>query len=126
MLFRIHTARWAGLIPLLSLVLVISAVAPCSLIERAAASLCTEQPVGGPGANGEAAAGGHAEAEALQADAQLGHVDCCDGCLTCCVSYTEALALGPLARVGVSRLPRFFVEQRPLGSMLSIWRPPRR
>lgn len=123
---QMNARRYTGLIHLLVAVLLFSAVAPCGLIELAAASVCTgaspaveHVPKNGPAADEPTGASAAGE------EAGLACFDCCVGCLTCCASYTEALASGPLAPAGATKLPGFFMKQGPLGTLLSIWRPPR-
>lgn len=53
------------------------------------------------------------------------HLDCCDGCLTCCASYTAAPAPKPLVLLDTAVQARSFADQEPSGSPFSIWHPPR-
>lgn len=123
---QMNAKRYDRLIYLLALVLLFSTLAPCSLIELAAESLGTEEPVSVDYASEEGAATEESADESVaMEEAGLVHLDCCAGCLTCCASYVETPSLGPLALAGVTKLSGFFIEQRPLGSTLSIWHPPR-
>ncbi|HMB89947.1 MAG TPA: hypothetical protein VKP65_03815 [Rhodothermales bacterium] len=120
------TKHYKSLIHLLALALLFCAVVPCDLIELAAVSSGTEPPFAKDHVFKSGSTVDESGGElAVSAAVKLVHVDCCAGCLMCCTSYTETQALGLLTLSGTTKLKDFFMAQAPLGSPLSIWRPPR-
>lgn len=127
---QINAKRFAGLTRLLVLVLIFSTAAPCGLIEVAAASFCTGSLVESLSMVEQSSTDGPISDEAPAAseagnEAEPVHLDCCDGCLMCCASYTAAPAPKPLVLLDAVVQPRSFADQVPSGSPFSIWHPPR-
>lgn|SRR5690606_33805062 len=104
--------RHPGLVNGLLLLLFVSMVVPCGLLEVVSESCCVTEEIA-PSENGS------------DAPVHDQHLDCCTSCLICCSSYTELFAAPPVILPGTGTADVFFPEQTPSGSPFSIWRPPR-
>lgn len=115
MVSRLMNARcYPRLLSLLVTVLLLSAVVPCGAFEAGETRVCTSE-AGRP--DGSAGTDDERPADVL--------ADCCAGCLTCCVSYTEPAAARSVAPAHAVPSAGISPWQRAPGAPLPIWRPPR-